>query len=76
MQVQEAKSRLKILCPYIYEVKFLALLGAPYTYDISRLRVNLPSVSCIKKMTSGMQANFLLTTHSPEKRCSSLTFVI
>jgi hypothetical protein len=25
--------------PYIY-VKFLALLGAPYIYDISRLRVN------------------------------------
>jgi hypothetical protein len=26
--------------PYIYDVKFLALLGAPYVYDISRLRVN------------------------------------
>jgi hypothetical protein len=26
--------------PYIHEVKFLALLGAPYIYDISRLRVN------------------------------------
>jgi hypothetical protein len=25
--------------PYIYDVKFLALL-APYIYDISRLRVN------------------------------------
>jgi hypothetical protein len=25
--------------PYIYDVKFLALLGAPYIYDISRLRV-------------------------------------
>jgi hypothetical protein len=25
--------------PYIYEVTFLALLGAPYIYDISRLRV-------------------------------------
>jgi hypothetical protein len=25
---------------YIYQVKFLALLGAPYTYDISRLKVN------------------------------------
>jgi hypothetical protein len=23
--------------PYIYDVKFLALLGAPYIYDISRL---------------------------------------
>jgi hypothetical protein len=27
--------------PYIYDVKFLALLGAPYIYDISMLRVNL-----------------------------------
>jgi hypothetical protein len=27
--------------PYTYDVKFLALLGAPYIYDISRLRVNL-----------------------------------
>jgi hypothetical protein len=26
--------------PYIYDVKFLALLGAPYVYDIRRLRVN------------------------------------
>jgi hypothetical protein len=26
--------------PYIYDVKFLALLGAPYIYDISRLWVN------------------------------------
>jgi hypothetical protein len=25
--------------PYIYDVKFLALLGAPNIYDISRLRV-------------------------------------
>jgi hypothetical protein len=25
--------------PYIYDFKFLALLGAPYIYDISRLRV-------------------------------------
>jgi hypothetical protein len=26
---------------YIYDVKFLALLGAPYTYNISRLRVKM-----------------------------------
>jgi hypothetical protein len=25
--------------PYTYDVKFLALLGAPYIFDISRLRV-------------------------------------
>jgi hypothetical protein len=29
----------KISRPYIHEVKFLALLRAPYIYDISRLRV-------------------------------------
>jgi hypothetical protein len=27
--------------PYIYDVKFLALLGASYIYDISRLRVKV-----------------------------------
>jgi hypothetical protein len=26
--------------PYIYDVKFLALKGAPHIYDISRLRVH------------------------------------
>jgi hypothetical protein len=26
--------------PCMYDVKFLAVLGAPYIYDISRLRVN------------------------------------
>jgi hypothetical protein len=36
--VQEAKSPVKISSIYIY-VKFLALLGAPYICDISRLRV-------------------------------------
>jgi hypothetical protein len=45
--VQEAKSPVKNLIHiYIYDVKFLTLLGAPYIYiyiyihDISRLRVN------------------------------------
>jgi hypothetical protein len=41
--VQEANSQVKNLVYiyiYIYDVKFLALLGAPYIYDISRLRVN------------------------------------
>jgi hypothetical protein len=31
-------------CLYIYDIKFLALLGAQYIYDISRLRVN-----CVKQ---------------------------
>jgi hypothetical protein len=37
--VQEAISPVKKSRPYIYDVKYLALLGAPYIY-ISRLRVN------------------------------------
>jgi hypothetical protein len=37
--VQEAKISNKKSRPYIYDVEFLALLGAPYIYDISRLRV-------------------------------------
>jgi hypothetical protein len=38
--VQEAKSPVKISSIYIYiYTTFLALLGAPYIYDISRLRV-------------------------------------
>jgi hypothetical protein len=36
--VQEAKFSVKSLV-HIYDVKFLALLGDPYIYDISRLRV-------------------------------------
>jgi hypothetical protein len=32
------------VCIYIYDVKFLALPGAPYIYDISRLRVNIRRV--------------------------------
>jgi hypothetical protein len=31
--------------PYICDVKFLALLGAPYMYDISRLRVNFETLN-------------------------------
>jgi hypothetical protein len=37
-KISSKKSR-----PYIYDVKFLALLAAPYIYDISRLRVKLIS---------------------------------
>jgi hypothetical protein len=32
------------VCVCIYDVKFLVLLGAPYIYDISRLRVNNPTL--------------------------------
>jgi hypothetical protein len=39
MHGSRSKIPSKISRPCIYEVKFLALLGAPYIYDISRLRV-------------------------------------
>jgi hypothetical protein len=39
--VQAAKSPVKKSRPHIYDVKFLAVLGAPYIYDISRLRVKV-----------------------------------
>jgi hypothetical protein len=32
--------------PIIYDVKFLALLGAPYIHDVSRLRVNVVHIPC------------------------------
>jgi hypothetical protein len=32
-------------CPYIYDVKFLALLGDPYIYGIRMLRVKFVHVS-------------------------------
>jgi hypothetical protein len=38
--------------PYIY-VKFLALLGAPYIYDISRLRVNRTQSSVAIGLVTG-----------------------
>jgi hypothetical protein len=39
--VQDAKSPVKVSSIYIYDVKYLALIGAPYIYDISRLRAKL-----------------------------------
>jgi hypothetical protein len=39
MHGSRSKIHSKKFRPYIYDVKFLALLGAPYIYDISRLRV-------------------------------------
>jgi hypothetical protein len=39
--VQEAKSPVKISTICIYDVNFLALPGAAYIYDVSRLRVNI-----------------------------------
>jgi hypothetical protein len=39
MHGSRSKISSKKYLPYIYDFKLLALLGAPYTYDISRLRV-------------------------------------
>jgi hypothetical protein len=41
MHGSRSKIPSKISLPYIYDVKFLALLGASYIHDISRLRVNM-----------------------------------
>jgi hypothetical protein len=41
MNVSRSKIPSKKSRPYIYDVKFLDLLGAPYIYDISKLRVKL-----------------------------------
>jgi hypothetical protein len=45
MYSSRSKTPSKMSRLYIYNVKFLALLGAPYIYDISRLRVNILVVS-------------------------------
>jgi hypothetical protein len=44
MHGSRSKIPSKISRPYIYHVKFLAVLGAPYIYDISRLGVNILTV--------------------------------
>jgi hypothetical protein len=41
MHGSKSKTPSKKSRPYIYDVKFLAVLGALYIYDISRLRVKL-----------------------------------
>jgi hypothetical protein len=33
-------------------LKFLALQGAPYVYDISRVRVKIPSRQCLKQLSN------------------------
>jgi hypothetical protein len=53
--VQEAKSPVKISSIYTYDVKFLALLGAPFIYDISRLRVNINNYQKTRTVFVGKQ---------------------
>jgi hypothetical protein len=51
---------------YVYiHVKFLALLGAPYIYDISRLRGNLPEPSGPHRSVMGIIYLFILCIYSP-----------
>jgi hypothetical protein len=45
--VPEAKSPVKISSIYIYDIKFMALQGAPYIYDISRLRVKRLTIEAV-----------------------------
>jgi hypothetical protein len=40
MHFSRSKITVKKSRPYIYDVKFLALLGATYIYDISSVRFN------------------------------------
>jgi hypothetical protein len=49
--------------PYIYYVKFLALLGAPYIYDISRLRVNIHTTA-EALATEVVKYNFFICTNN------------
>jgi hypothetical protein len=59
INVSRSKIPSKKSRPYIYDVKFLALLGAPDIYDISRLRVNLLT-EYIQK-TDNLRTDLLLT---------------
>jgi hypothetical protein len=67
--VQEEKSPVKKSRPYIYfyfyiyDVKFLVLLGAPYIYDISRLRVNKYVYNC--PSSSFIVTHFLIKFINP-----------
>jgi hypothetical protein len=53
--VQEAKSTVKNLIHIYTHVKFLALLGAPFICDISRLRVNVEPGKASKYSTYNME---------------------
>jgi hypothetical protein len=65
MYGSRSKIRSKNFRPYIYDVKFLPLLGAPYIYNISRLRVN--SMVRVSEMHQALQCMdvYLVTFHTP-----------
>jgi hypothetical protein len=41
--------------PYIYDIKCLVLLGAPYTYDISRPRIKCTHIQPTELLLCGLQ---------------------
>jgi hypothetical protein len=66
--VQEAKSPVKVssIYIYIYDVKFLALLVAPYIYDISRLRVKIFYIYSAVQITISLRTKcHLLVSFKP-----------
>jgi hypothetical protein len=52
--VQEAKSPVENLIHIYIYIKFLALLGAPFIYDISRLRVKARIIDAFATITEDM----------------------
>jgi hypothetical protein len=44
---------------YTYNGKFLAILGAPYIYDISRLRVNITTCCANILLSKSVAASYL-----------------
>jgi hypothetical protein len=57
MHGSRSKIPSKKSCPYIYDVKYLALVGAPYIYDIIRLRVkSMEASKCIFQFTENIPA--------------------
>jgi hypothetical protein len=63
--------------PYIYDVKFLALLGAPYIYDISRLRVKIKATcfNCTQSSTGLINHSHKCLFVRPEDDCVQLKHV-
>jgi hypothetical protein len=60
MHVSRSKIPSKISRPFIYDFEFLALLGAPYIYDISRLTVKVAILSALRTDSLYPQEIFLV----------------
>jgi hypothetical protein len=68
-KIHSKKSRL-----YIHDVTFLALLGAPYIYDISRLRVKIHFLAA-KNLPFPSSRNFIFPNISTNFSFSAVTAV-